>query len=169
MPILGKTSAKLPLTFKLFCIFASKIRKPMKHIRNRLKLPNDTNTIPQLAEFVEGIAEELELDMEVTMGLNLALEEAVVNVMNYAYPKDTQGEILIDAMSDDNSLKFVITDEGVAFDPTAKGDVDINLSAEDRPIGGLGIHLVRQLMDSIEYERKDGRNVLTLSKTIPNS
>ena len=138
----------------------------MKQIRDRLTLPNDISTIPQLAEFVEGIAEELELEMEITMSLNLALEEAVVNVMSYAYPKDTKGELYIDALSDDKALKFVITDQGVPFDPTAKDDVDISLSAEERPIGGLGIHLVRQLMDSIEYERVDGQNVLTLSKNI---
>ena len=141
----------------------------MKQIRNRLTLTNDISNIPLLAEFVEAIAEELELDMEISMSLNLALEEAVVNVMNYAYPKDTKGDILIDALTDDDCLKFVITDQGVAFDPTAKDEVDTSLSAEERPIGGLGIHLVRQLMDNIEYERKDGNNILTLSKIIPNS
>jgi sigma-B regulation protein RsbU (phosphoserine phosphatase) len=141
----------------------------MKQIRNRLTLTNDISNIPLLAEFVEAIAEELELDMEISMSLNLALEEAVVNVMNYAYPKDTKGDILIDALTDDDRLKFVITDQGVAFDPTAKDEVDTSLSAEERPIGGLGIHLVRQLMDNIEYERKDGNNILTLSKIIPNS
>ena len=141
----------------------------MKQIRNRLTLTNDISNIPLLAEFVEAIAEELELDMEISMSLNLALEEAVVNVMNYAYPKGTKGDILIDALTDDDRLKFVITDQGVAFDPTAKDEVDTSLSAEERPIGGLGIHLVRQLMDNIEYERKDGSNILTLSKIIPNS
>ena len=141
----------------------------MKQISNRLTLTNDISNIPLLAEFVEAIAEELELDMEISMSLNLALEEAVVNVMNYAYPKDTKGDILIDALTDDDRLKFVITDQGVAFDPTAKDEVDTSLSAEERPIGGLGIHLVRQLMDNIEYERKDGSNILTLSKIIPNS
>lgn len=141
----------------------------MKQISNRLTLTNDISNIPLLAEFVEAIAEELELDMEISISLNLALEEAVVNVMNYAYPKDTKGDILIDARTDDDRLKFVITDQGVAFDPTAKDEVDTSLSAEERPIGGLGIHLVRQLMDNIEYERKDGSNILTLSKIIPNS
>jgi sigma-B regulation protein RsbU (phosphoserine phosphatase) len=63
-------------------------------------------------------------------------------------------------------LKIVINDWGTPFDPTAKGDVDTTLSAEERPIGGLGIHLVRQIMDSINYERTDGKNVLTLRKKI---
>ena len=59
---------------------------------------------------------------------------------------------------------FIISDNGVAFDPTAKAEVDTTLSAEERQIGGLGIHLVRHIMDNVEYERKDGRNILRLSK-----
>jgi sigma-B regulation protein RsbU (phosphoserine phosphatase) len=104
--------------------------------------------------------------MEDTMSLNLALEEAVVNVMNYAYPKGTVGTVTIDAEASDERLKFVITDQGAPFDPTAKEDADITLSVEDRPIGGLGIFLVRQLMDSINYERVNGCNVLTLRKKL---
>ena len=94
----------------------------------------------------------------------LAVEEAVVNVINYAYPIGTQGDIGIIAEATPQSVKFVITDEGKAFDPTQRGDVDTSLSAEDRPIGGLGILLVQQLMDSINYEYVDGKNVFTLKK-----
>ena len=132
-------------------------------LKRSLTLPNDVQTIPQLAEFVEGVGEELGFDMEDTMGLNLALEEAVVNVMTYAYPK---GTVQIDAEANNQRLKLVITDQGSPFDPTAKEDADITLSVEDRPIGGLGIFLVRQLMDSIYYERVNGSNVLTLRKKL---
>ena len=135
-------------------------------LKRSLTLPNDVQTIPQLAEFVEGVGEELGFDMEDTMGLNLALEEAVVNVMTYAYPKGTLGTVQIDAEANDQRLKLVITDQGSPFDPTAKEDADITLSVEDRPIGGLGIFLVRQLMDSINYERVNGSNVLTLRKKL---
>jgi sigma-B regulation protein RsbU (phosphoserine phosphatase) len=135
-------------------------------LKRSITLPNDVQTIPQLSEFVEGVAEELQFNMEDTMSLNLALEEAVVNVMNYAYPKGTVGTVTIDAEASDERLKFVITDQGAPFDPTAKEDADITLSVEDRPIGGLGIFLVRQLMDSINYERVNGCNVLTLRKKL---
>ena len=67
-------------------------------------------------------------------------------------------------MSNANNLKLVITDYGVAFDPTEATKADTTLSVEDRPIGGLGILLVRELMDSINYERIDGKNILTLKK-----
>ena len=94
----------------------------------------------------------------------LAVEEAVVNVMNYAYPIGTKGQINVAAQGTEKSVKFIITDEGKAFDPTQAHEADTTLSAEDRPIGGLGILLVQQLMDSINYERIDGKNVLTLKK-----
>jgi sigma-B regulation protein RsbU (phosphoserine phosphatase) len=135
-------------------------------LKRSLTLPNDVQTIGQLSEFVEGVCEELEFDMEETMSMNLALEEAVVNVMNYAYPSGTVGQVQIVAEANDQRLKFTIIDSGSPFDPTAKEDVDTTLSAEDRPVGGLGIFLVRQLMDSINYERIDGQNVLTLRKKL---
>jgi anti-sigma regulatory factor (Ser/Thr protein kinase) len=72
----------------------------------------------------------------------------------------------IDAQINDVRLKFVISDSGTPFDPTAKAEVDTTLSAEERGIGGLGIHLIRQIMDTINYERVDGKNVLTLRKNL---
>lgn len=133
-------------------------------ITRKLVLPNDIATIPQLNEFVDTVAEEVGLDMSLTMSLNLALEEAVVNVMDYAYPEGQRGDVDIEVTADQQWLTFVISDTGIAFDPTAKEDVDTTLSAEERPIGGLGIFLVRQLMDVIDYKREGNKNVLTLRK-----
>lgn len=131
-----------------------------------LTLTNDLKRIPRLNTFVEEACEANGFDMAVTTQINLAMEEAVVNVMNYAYPKDTTGNITIEAKADKSTLSFVISDTGTPFDPTAKPEVDITLSAEDRSIGGLGIHLIRQIMDHINYERVDGHNVLTLIKKL---
>ena len=141
---------------------------PIENVRlqRSLTLPNDINTIPQLNEFIDAVCEELEIDMALAMSLNLAMEEAVVNVMDYAYPEGTEGEVDIEAIADEAQLHFTISDSGKPFDPTAKEEVDTTLSAEERPIGGLGIHLIRQLMDNISYERKDGKNILRLSKNI---
>ena len=129
-------------------------------------MPNDIETIPQLNEFIDSVAEEMALDMSLTMSLNLAMEEAVVNVMDYAYPEGQQGNVEIEAMTDGEWLTFVISDSGVPFDPTTKEDADTTLSAEERPIGGLGIFLVRQLMDVIQYQRDGDKNVLTLRKKL---
>ena len=135
-------------------------------LQRSIELPNDVQTVPQLAMFVDEICETAGFDMATSMQMNLALEEAVVNVMNYAYPAGTLGNVNIKAEIDDVQLTFVITDKGVPFDPTARGEADVTLSAEERPIGGLGIFLVRSIMDSIEYERINEQNVLTLRKIL---
>ena len=133
-------------------------------MQHSITLTNDIQQVPQLAEFVDMVCEEVGMDMAVAIQMNLAMEEAVVNVMTYAYPAGTIGNVNIEAQANDERLKFTIIDSGIPFDPTTKDEVDTTLSAEERPIGGLGIHLVRQLMDSINYERIDGTNVLTLRK-----
>jgi len=141
--------------------------KPLQTpIRHSITLPNDINSVPQLNDFIDGFSLEAGLDMSMTMSLNLALEEAVVNVMTYAYAPDTQGELTLEAVADKGVVTFILTDTGVPFDPTAKEDADTTLGIEDRPIGGLGIFLVRQLMDTVDYQRVDGQNVLTLTKKL---
>ena len=134
--------------------------------RKSIVLNNDIQEVPLLATFVEGVCEEVGMDAATTMQMNLAMEEAVVNVMNYAYPIGEKGEIAIEATTDNGMLNFVIKDSGTPFDPLAKEDADTTLSAEERPIGGLGIFLVKQIMDNVSYEYKEGKNVLTLSKRI---
>lgn len=134
-----------------------------------LELTNDVQQVELLAPFVEEVCQGVGFDPSLTMQMNLAIEEAVANVINYAYPKGQKGQLRIDAEANDVRLKFTITDNGTPFDPTTREDVDTSLSAEDRPIGGLGIFLVRQLMDSLNYERVGGQNVLTLRKKLTNS
>ena len=135
-------------------------------IRRSIVLPNNVQATPRLAAFVEEMCEAVGFSPSDTTMINLAVEEAVVNVMKYAYPPDTKGDVTIEAVSNDVRLKFTIIDSGAPFDPTVQSQVDTTLSAMERPIGGLGIHLVRQIMDSINYERMDNLNVLTLRKKI---
>ena len=135
------------------------------HLQRSITLTNNVEEVAKLSEFVDEVCEAVGFDMSTTMSMNLAMEEAVVNVIDYAYP-NTTGNINITAEANEQRLKFIISDNGIPFDPTTKAEVDITLNVEDRPIGGLGIHLVRQIMDSINYERIDGKNVLTLRKTI---
>ena len=134
--------------------------------RHKLTLPNDIATIPQLKDFVDTVAKEAGMEEMETMTLNLAIEEAVVNVMNYAYPKGTTGSVDIETTLDNGCITFVISDSGMAFDPTAKEEPDTTLTAEERPIGGLGIFLVRQFTDAVGYERREDRNILTVKKKI---
>ena len=133
-----------------------------------ITLQNDTKEVEALGAFVKGVAEDLSLGKPLTNKLRLAVEEAVVNVMEYAYPKGTRGDVDIRAVSNGRRLKFIISDSGIPFNPTEVSAAATTLSAEERPIGGLGILLVRELMDSINYERIHGKNVLTLTKSILN-
>jgi serine phosphatase RsbU (regulator of sigma subunit)/anti-sigma regulatory factor (Ser/Thr protein kinase) len=123
-----------------------------------LIMRNDIEQIPTLSEWIDSLS----IPEELNMPINLALEEIVTNVMLYAYP-GKHGQVLVEYTA---PLIFTITDSGIAFDPTKKEEVDTTLSAEERPIGGLGIHLVRQIMDEVIYERVDDKNVLTLIKHI---
>ena len=126
-----------------------------------LVMRNDIQQIPTLAEWIDTLG----LPEQLSMPINLALEETVTNVMLYAYPGKS-GQVLVEAEKSPEQVIFTITDSGVSFDPTKQKEADITLSVEERAIGGLGIHLVRQLMDDIRYERKDNKNILTLTKRI---
>ena len=130
----------------------------------RLTLRNDIDQVSLLPAFVEDAVKASKLGAEMADRLNLALEEAVVNVIDYAYPDGTAGEVIVDAAVTENAVTFTITDNGKPFNPTARGEVDVNADLEDRPVGGLGIHLVRQIMDDVRYERRGGKNVLILTK-----
>ena len=127
---------------------------------------NDIQQIPTLAEWVDS----LKVPDALNMPINLALEEAVTNVMMYAYPGRNDGKVFVEYTEVEDEagkrLVFTISDSGIPFDPTKKEEVDTTLSAEERSIGGLGIHLVRQLMDEVRYARNEDKNILTLVKHI---
>ena len=131
-----------------------------------ITLHNDVKEVEALGTFVKQIIEQLNIEKSLGHKLRLAVEEAVVNVMEYAYPAEKTGEVNIRATLNGERLKFIITDSGIPFNPTEVSAADTTLSAEERPVGGLGILLVREMMDSINYERIDGKNVLTLMKEI---
>mgnify|MGYP002522060744 CR=1 FL=1 len=131
-----------------------------------LVLKNDVHEMTRFSSFMKSVMEQLGIEKSLAHQLRLAVEEAVVNVIDYAYPMGIEGDVTIHILSDGHTIRFQIIDVGVAFDPTAKEKADTTLSIEDRQIGGLGILLVRELMDTINYERVDGHNVLTLIKNL---
>ena len=131
-----------------------------------LILANDITEISKLSAFIDEIGEEFSLTPDVVFNLNLVLEEAVVNIINYAYPKEEHEKIYLSAKLRNGSIVLVLTDTGKEFDPTQAPEADITLSAEERPIGGLGIFLIRQIMNEVKYQRIEGKNVLTLEKKL---
>lgn len=131
-----------------------------------ITLANDIAEISRLNQFVEEMEEEFSLAPDIIFNLNLVLEEAVVNIINYAYPKEEHQFIYISAKRYENSIVIVLTDSGKEFDPTLAPEADITLSAQEREIGGLGIFLIRHIMNEVKYERIDGKNILTMEKKL---
>ena len=98
--------------------------------------------------------------------LRLVSEEALINIINYAYGKE-RGELKIDCETINNDTIFIeISDGGTAFDPLQKEDPDITLPVEERRVGGLGIFIIKNIMDTVDYKREDGKNILTLTKKL---
>ncbi len=113
--------------------------------------------------FLEEQMDLAELPMKISMQVSVAFEEMYVNVCHYAYP-DGDGTVLVRIVAEDGVLKITLDDTGLPYDPLKKEDPDITLSAEERNIGGLGIFIVRKTMDDMQYEYKDGHNILTILK-----
>ena len=135
-------------------------------MRKALNLHNDVNEVPMLGEWMEVTGEQLGLPMSTVFQLNLALEEAFVNVVDYAYPGKNGMPVQLNMDGKGETLIFTLIDEGEPFDPTTLEAPDTSLPAEERPIGGLGVFLVKQIMDEVRYERQGTRNILTMTYTI---
>ncbi len=123
-------------------------------------------SIPVITEFVDGQLEEMGSSIKAQMQVDVALDELLSNVAYYAY-KDGNGTMTLqfEARGEDTAV-ITLIDEGMPYDPLAKEDPDLSLAAEDRPIGGLGIFLVKKTMDDMVYERKDEKNILKIVKKV---
>jgi serine/threonine-protein kinase RsbW len=137
-------------------------------MKEQIEIENQIGELAVLAAKIEELSEKWDLSMSLTMNINLVLEEAVSNVIFYAFDKDEKHliQILIDI--EENILTLEIVDDGIPFDPLAREMPDITLPAEDRPIGGLGIFLISKIMDKVSYKRQNNQNILTLIKNIKN-
>ena len=133
---------------------------------DKLTLSNDVKEVELLGGFIKSVCERISADPKTASRLRLALEEIVVNVMSYAYPEGRNGFVDIEARSDGRQLLLTVSDDGIEFDPTAVAPADTDLDAQDRVPGGLGILLARSMVDQISYERKGGKNLLTLKKSL---
>ena len=135
-------------------------------MKKEIRIKNQVGELERVNQFVEEIGEELGLDMELQMNLNLVMEEMVSNVIFYAYPEGSSAEIELIAESDGKELTFVLSDKGKEFDPTAKEDADPDVNPMNRDIGGMGIYIVKNIMNQVTYQRLEGKNLLTMKKTI---
>ncbi|HSD57463.1 MAG TPA: ATP-binding protein [Methanotrichaceae archaeon] len=121
-----------------------------------------TEEIPVISEFIEKLMKTYGFDTKKIMEVQLAAEEACTNIALYAYPGRV-GNIHIEAKVDD-SFQLNIEDDGTPFDPTKRDAPPTQAGAEERPIGGLGIYLIKTYVDDVSYEFKEGKNILRLVK-----
>ena len=123
--------------------------------------------IPAVTDFVEAQLDELDCPMKTRMQIDIAIDELFSNIAHYAYnPGTGLATVQVDVAEDPPTVVITFVDMGVPYDPLAKEDPDVGLAAEDRAIGGLGIYMVKKSMDAIDYEYKDGRNILRIRKKI---
>lgn len=129
-------------------------------------IENRIGELSALAEKIDDLAEKWELSQALAMNINLVIEEALSNIIFYAFADNDKHEIKISVSLNNNMLIIKITDNGIPFNPLLQELPDINLPAEERPVGGLGIFLISQIMDEMHYARQKNQNILTLNKSI---
>jgi serine/threonine-protein kinase RsbW len=131
-----------------------------------LKVKNRISELAVIESFLEELGNEWDIDIRHVLSLNLVLEEAFTNIVSYGYDDEAEHIIDIYFLKDGENLEITVSDDGHEWDPTMKEDPDITLSAEERPVGGLGIFLIRKMMDNVSYRRSDNLNILTMTKKI---
>lgn len=131
-----------------------------------LEILNKIEELARVEGFINELADEWDLPLTMVFPLNLALEEALTNTISYGYDDDQPHTIRIDFSRKESILTIGITDDGHPYDPTAREDPDITLGVEERPIGGLGIFLIKKMMDTVEYQRIENKNRLIVTKKI---
>jgi anti-sigma regulatory factor (Ser/Thr protein kinase) len=130
-------------------------------------LRRDKAEISRLAALAESFGQAQGLSDDDVMAINLVLDEVITNVIDYGFEGvDGEPEIRLTLTLEGDELTIQVEDNGRAFDPLQAAPPDLEAPLEDRPVGGLGIHLVRSVMNTVEYDRRGGRNVLTMHKTI---
>jgi anti-sigma regulatory factor (Ser/Thr protein kinase) len=129
-------------------------------------LVNELTEIRRLGQLVEAFTAENRLSEEVAFLVGLALDEVVTNVIRHGYDDARVHEIAVRLELDEVILRAEVRDDGRAFDPLTVPPLDLDRGIDERGIGGLGVHVVRSTMDSAEYRREDGQNVLVLRKKI---
>ena len=123
--------------------------------------------VENVIEFIDGMLEEYGCGVKEQMAIDVAVDELFSNIAHYAYnPETGYATVLVDVKNDPLAVEITFIDHGVPYDPLAKADPDTTLSVEDRQIGGLGIFIVKKSMDAVNYEYKDGKNILTIKKNL---
>lgn len=132
-----------------------------------LNISATVENIPIVTAFVDEQLETLGCPIKVQMQIDIAIDELFGNIAQYAYnPEIGSATVRVEVSEDPLAVIITFIDGGMPYDPLKADDPDITLSAEDRPLGGLGIYMVKKSMDEISYEYKDGKNILSIKKKL---
>jgi sigma-B regulation protein RsbU (phosphoserine phosphatase) len=130
-----------------------------------ITLPAKNESIPEITDFINNELEALGCSNKTIAQIDTVTDDIVSNIANYAYGKE-EGNVTVSMSSDDETVTIVFSDNGRPYNPLAKVDPDITLSAEERPVGGLGILMIKKMMDNVDYRYLNGRNNLIIKKKL---
>jgi len=128
-----------------------------------IKVPANVEYLNEVSKFINDAISIINANEKFKNSIHIAVEEIFVNIAHYAYPTDG-GDVIVSVNITDNNVVIVFSDNGIPYNPLEKSDPDTTLSADERSIGGLGIFMVKNLMDTMNYRYENNANVLTLSK-----
>ena len=131
-----------------------------------IELKSELSELGRLAQIVAEFGQRHQLSSEAQFHTILALEEILSNVISYAYDDSKEHQISVCLLLEQGDLTVEVEDDGAPFDPLEAPEPDMQKPLKERPLGGLGIHLVRNVMDRLEYRRRDGRNLLIMTKNV---
>jgi anti-sigma regulatory factor (Ser/Thr protein kinase) len=129
-----------------------------------LEIINDLKEVSVVIAEFESFCLKHNVENTAVQKMNVVLDEIINNIINYGYPQEEERLISVKITIENSSMTLIITDDGVAFNPFSIDKPDLSLSLEDRPIGGVGLHIVKNLMDSYAYERVSDRNIVEIVK-----
>jgi anti-sigma regulatory factor (Ser/Thr protein kinase) len=128
--------------------------------------PGKLDQIHAVYEFISETVQDMGLPAGEIPTLEMVTDEIFNNIVTYAYRDSSDKQVTVEIAEEDGTICMTFIDEGAPFDPSSAPPPDISLSTEEREIGGLGIHIVRSVMDRMTYSREDGKNVLTVRKKL---
>ena len=131
-----------------------------------LVLRNDLSELERMAQAVSAWCRGNGVSAEAEYQINLALDEIVSNVIRHGWKDEGEHQLLVQVSRTESELTVEVEDDAAPFNPLEAPAPDITKPLEERPVGGLGIHLVRQIMDGLEYRRHDGKNLLVMKRKI---
>ncbi len=143
--------------------------KVVPDFADSITLPNELKALSQLTAWAEAFNDQKELPLMMSMPLALIQEEWFVNIVSYAYADKKEHEIIVSSWVQDGCYWLRFEDDGMPYDPTARKEVDTDVPLEQRGIGGLGIHFIKQTADIFAYQREKNKNIITIMKHIPPS